>query len=141
MPREITAFSNPLIKRVRNLRDKKHREAAGLFVIEGEKVVGELLAAGFPFTELFATPEWTGPRDPRVRAVTDDEMAQRIPSESEGVARNLKSLRATGIAFRIRSNPRINLKLLGIQSGTSVQMLDTYYLKRLSVDAAIEELL
>lgn len=57
------------------------------------------------------------------------------------MARNLKSLRATGIAFRIRSNPRINLKLLGIQSGTSVQMLDTYYLKRLSADAAIEELL
>ena len=46
-----------------------------------------------------------------------------------------------GIAFRIRNNPRINLKLLGIQSGTSVQMLDTYYLKRLSVDTAIEELL
>ena len=57
------------------------------------------------------------------------------------MTRNLKSLRATGIAFRIRNNPRINLKLLGIQSGTSVQMLDTYYLKRLSVDTAIEELL
>ena len=67
--------------------------------------------------------------------------AAHLRYDADGVARNLKSLRATGIAFRIRSNPRINLKLLGIQSGTSVQMLDTYYLKRLSVDAAIEELL
>ncbi|MDI1336976.1 MAG: hypothetical protein PSU94_12405, partial [Lacunisphaera sp.] len=44
--------------RLRDLRDKKHREAAGLFVIEGEKVVGELLAANFPFTEIYATADW-----------------------------------------------------------------------------------
>ena len=31
------------LQRLRALREKKHREAAGLFVIEGEKVVGELL--------------------------------------------------------------------------------------------------
>ena len=48
------------LSRLRDLRDKKHREAAGLFVIEGEKVVGEMLAANFPFTELYATAEWTG---------------------------------------------------------------------------------
>ena len=33
------------LQRLRSLRDKKHREALGLFVVEGEKVVGELLAA------------------------------------------------------------------------------------------------
>ena len=67
--------------------------------------------------------------------------AANLRFDADGVARNLKSLRSTGIAFRLRSNPRINLKLLGVQSGTSVQMLDTYYLKRLSVDSALEELL
>ena len=67
--------------------------------------------------------------------------AAHLRYDADGMTRNLKSLRATGIAFRIRNNPRINLKLLGIQSGTSVQMLDTHYLKRLSVDTAIEELL
>ena len=30
--REITAFSNPLVKRVRSLRDKKHRRDEGLFL-------------------------------------------------------------------------------------------------------------
>ena len=32
MPREITAYSNPLIKRVRNLREKRHRREEGLFL-------------------------------------------------------------------------------------------------------------
>lgn len=48
------------IARVRSLQDKKHREALGLFVVEGEKVVGELLAAQFPFVELYATETWPG---------------------------------------------------------------------------------
>jgi RNA methyltransferase, TrmH family len=46
MPREITAFSNPLIKRVRNLRDKKHRREEGLFLAEGLRILTEALEAG-----------------------------------------------------------------------------------------------
>lgn len=48
------------ITRLRSLRDKKHREELGLFVVEGEKVVGELLAANYPFTAIYATAEWSG---------------------------------------------------------------------------------
>lgn len=48
------------LSRLRDLRDKKHREAAGLFVVEGEKVIGELLAAGFPIAEIYATAEYLG---------------------------------------------------------------------------------
>ncbi len=43
---------------LRSLRDKKYREALGRFVVEGEKVVGELLAADFPFVEIYATDSW-----------------------------------------------------------------------------------
>ncbi len=46
MPREITAFSNPLIKRVRNLRDKKHRREEGLFLAEGLRILTEAHEAG-----------------------------------------------------------------------------------------------
>lgn len=46
------------IARLRSLQEKKQREALGLFVVEGEKVVGELLAANFPFKELYATEAW-----------------------------------------------------------------------------------
>jgi TrmH family RNA methyltransferase len=48
------------LARLRSLRDKKHRAALGLFVVEGAKVVEELLAAGYPFLEIYATPDWEG---------------------------------------------------------------------------------
>jgi hypothetical protein len=41
MPREITAYSNPLVKRVRSLRDKKHRRDEGLFLAEGLRILAE----------------------------------------------------------------------------------------------------
>ena len=46
------------IQRLRSLREKKHREELGLFVVEGEKVVSELLNANFPFEEIYATDAW-----------------------------------------------------------------------------------
>lgn len=48
------------IQRLRSLREKKEREAQGRFVIEGEKVIAELLAAKFPLEEIYATPAWPG---------------------------------------------------------------------------------
>jgi TrmH family RNA methyltransferase len=48
------------IQQLRSLREKKHREAQGLFVVEGEKVVAELLAAKFPFEAVYATADWPG---------------------------------------------------------------------------------
>jgi len=48
------------ITRLRSLQEKKHREALGLFIVEGEKVVGELIAAKFPFIEIYATSDWAG---------------------------------------------------------------------------------
>jgi TrmH family RNA methyltransferase len=46
MPRLITAFSNPLVKQVRSLRDKKHRRAEGLFLAEGLRILTEARDAG-----------------------------------------------------------------------------------------------
>ncbi len=46
MPRQITAFSNPLVKQVRGLREKKNRRADGLFVAEGLRILTEAREAG-----------------------------------------------------------------------------------------------
>lgn len=46
MPRQITAFSNPLVKQVRSLRDKKNRRSEGLFMAEGLRILTEALEAG-----------------------------------------------------------------------------------------------
>ncbi len=47
MRREITGFSNPLLKEVRSLREKKHRKRAGLFLAEGLRIMTEAREAGF----------------------------------------------------------------------------------------------
>src|SRR3954468_19214292 len=41
MPRQVTAFSNTTVKRLRSLRDKKARRAEGLFLAEGLRIVAE----------------------------------------------------------------------------------------------------
>src|SRR3546814_10748372 len=44
--REITGFSNPLVKRVRSLREKKHRKREGLFLAEGLRILTEAREEG-----------------------------------------------------------------------------------------------
>ena len=46
MPREVTAFSNPTVKLLRSLRDKKARRAEGLFVAEGLRILAEARDSG-----------------------------------------------------------------------------------------------
>lgn len=50
------------VQLLRSLRDKKHREEHGLYAVEGEKIVAELLAAGHPFEKIYATDAWKGER-------------------------------------------------------------------------------
>jgi RNA methyltransferase, TrmH family len=47
MRREITGFSNPLLKEIRALREKKFRKRAGLFLAEGLRIMTEAREAGF----------------------------------------------------------------------------------------------
>ncbi|MGH6613171.1 TrmH family RNA methyltransferase [Sphingomonas sp.] len=55
MPREITAFSNPLIKRVRELRDKRHRREQRQFLAEGLRILTEARETGrLPQTLFYA---------------------------------------------------------------------------------------
>ncbi|WP_114951127.1 TrmH family RNA methyltransferase [Sphingosinicella terrae] len=46
MPRQVTAFSNPLVKQARGLRDKKNRRREGLFLGEGLRILTEAREAG-----------------------------------------------------------------------------------------------
>lgn len=46
MIRQITGFSNETVKRVRSLRDKKHRKREGLFLAEGLRILTEAREAG-----------------------------------------------------------------------------------------------
>jgi TrmH family RNA methyltransferase len=46
MPRQITSFSNETVKRLRSLRDKKHRREEGLFLAEGLRILTEARDSG-----------------------------------------------------------------------------------------------
>ena len=139
--------------RLRALREKKHRENAGLFVIEGDKVVGELLAAKYPFVEIYATAAWVerglrtrsepvqGPGSTRVVQITDDEM-KRIshfptPSGVLAVGRITRVPLAAGAL-----DHGLTLALDGIQDpgnvGTLLRLADWFALDRvlLSPDCA-----
>lgn len=133
------------IARLRSLQDKKHREALGLFVVEGEKVIGELLGAGFPFLELYATHEWAS-ANPKAAdflcvVVSDSEM-QRIshyptPASVLAVGRLERKPLASGTLDR-----GLTLALDGIQDpgnvGTLLRLADWFAFARvvLSPDCA-----
>jgi TrmH family RNA methyltransferase len=46
MPRQVTAFSNPTVKLLRSLRDKKARRSEGLFLAEGLRILTEARDSG-----------------------------------------------------------------------------------------------
>ena len=67
-------ISKSQTKLIRSLEMKKHRQREGLFVAEGPKVVGDLLAAGFEPHQLFATEEWAATAPLSSILVTPDEL-------------------------------------------------------------------
>ena len=130
------------LSRLRALRDKKHREAAGLFVVEGGKVVDELLAAKYPLLEIYATAAWAGPKgDLRIHEISDDEMARAshfpTPTTVLAVGKITRPPLAAGALDR-----GLTLALDGIQDpgnvGTLLRVADWFGLDRvlLSPDCA-----
>ncbi len=53
----ITSFSNPKIKAIRKLEDKKYRDASDTFFIEGLRIVGEAIQTGAQIQSLVVSPE------------------------------------------------------------------------------------
>ncbi len=48
----ITSFQNPLVKRIKRLKQKKYRQQEGLFFVEGLRVVGAAVQAGATIEQL-----------------------------------------------------------------------------------------
>jgi RNA methyltransferase, TrmH family len=88
MPREITGFSNPLVKDVRALREKKHRKASGKFLAEGLRILTEAQECGvLPEMLWFASD---APLHPLTRNLIDAvEMAggEALSTKSEILAK------------------------------------------------------
>lgn len=84
MPRQITAFSNPLIKRVRLLRDKRHRKDEGLFLAEGLRILTEAREAGrLPHYLFFAGDSGAHPLVQALVAATEAAGGEAIETNAD----------------------------------------------------------
>ena len=84
MPREITAYSNPLIKRVRSLRDKRHRKAEGLFLAEGLRILTEAQETGrLPHYLFFGRDGLAQPRVADLIAATEAAGGEAIQTSTD----------------------------------------------------------
>ncbi len=54
----ITSLQNPRVKQLVKLRDRRPRDEAGVFLVEGYRQIRRALDKGIPFTELYICPEW-----------------------------------------------------------------------------------
>jgi TrmH family RNA methyltransferase len=128
------------IQLLRSLRDKKHREELGLFAVEGEKIVAELLAAGHPFEKVYGTPAWSGRR---THEIGDAEMAKAshfpTPSSVFAVGRIRRAELAAGELDR-----GLTLALDGVQDpgnvGTILRIADWFGIDRVLLSPACADL-
>ena len=83
--------SKALLKQTRQLHQKKFRNERHSFLVEGEKLISELLLSDFIIEHLFVTKEWHRPdktsnEDFLIHEVTDNELAEISMLESPNQA-------------------------------------------------------
>ena len=69
--KKITSLGNPLVKEIRALQQKKHRDESGLFIAEGQKLVRDAVDGGWPVEMLAYAAANAGeaPRFPNPQAL------------------------------------------------------------------------
>ncbi len=98
------------IKQVGSLRQQKFRKELGLFVVEGRKMVEELLHSDFTTTALYATTVWNE-TFPQAETVSEVQMAQMSGQDTPpGILAVVK----TPVKQQLSANPRFILALDGI---------------------------
>jgi len=55
---KITSLQNPRVKQLVKLRDRRPRDAAGVFMVEGYRQIRRALDKGYAPTEFYYSPDW-----------------------------------------------------------------------------------
>ena len=114
-------LSKATIKRIRALEQKKFRRQTGLFVAEGPKVVGDLLAT-MAACDIFATAEWLKKNQRLVEdnsAMTGEKSAATITEISDEELRRLSFLQHPQqvlATFEMQVSPTLNSQLSTLNS-------------------------
>lgn len=84
----ITSLQNPRVKQLVKLRDRRPRDEAGLFVIEGYRELKRALAAGVKPRELYCGPDWfLGDNEPAMITEAQQSGAQVFEMTKEAFAK------------------------------------------------------
>jgi len=88
MPRQVTAFSNTTVKRLRSLRDKKARWQEGLFLAEGLRIIAEARDSGrLPEIIAFAAAGAAHPLAAEIIAATEAAGGEAIETSPDILAK------------------------------------------------------
>jgi TrmH family RNA methyltransferase len=88
MPRQVTAFSNSTVKRLRSLRDKKGRRAEGLFLAEGLRILTEARDSGrVPEVVAFSAEGARHPLAAEIIAATEAAGGEAIETSADILAK------------------------------------------------------
>ena len=113
MPRQVTAFSNSTVKRLRSLRDKKARRAEGLFLAEGLRIIAEARDSGrLPEIVAFSAEGAKHPLAAEIIAATEAAGGEAIETSADILSK-----------MSGKDNPQM---LLGAyrQPGTELERID-----------------
>jgi TrmH family RNA methyltransferase len=84
MVRQVTAFSNTTVKRLRSLRDKKARRTEGLFLAEGLRIIAEARDAGqLPEIIAFSAQGAAHPLAAEIISATEDAGGEAIETSAD----------------------------------------------------------
>jgi TrmH family RNA methyltransferase len=84
MPRQVTAFSNTTVKRLRSLRDKKARRSEGLFLAEGLRIIAEARDSGrLPEIIAYSAEGAKHPLAAEIIAATEAEGGEAIETSAD----------------------------------------------------------
>ncbi len=88
MPRQVTAFSNTTVKRLRALRDKKARREEGLFLAEGLRILAEARDSGrLPEIVAFSAESASHPLAAEIIAATEAAGGEAIETSADILAK------------------------------------------------------
>lgn len=113
MPRQVTAFSNATVKRLRSLRDKKARRSEGMFLAEGLRIIAEAMdSKRVPEIIAFSAESAKHPLAAAIIAATEAAGGEAIETSAEILSK-----------MSGRDNPQM---LLGAyrQPATSLELID-----------------
>jgi TrmH family RNA methyltransferase len=85
---KITSLQNPRVKQLVKLRDRRPRDEAGVFLVEGYREIRRALEKSVALTELYFSPEWfLGENEPALIAQAEAAGAKTFELTKEAFAK------------------------------------------------------